>query len=277
MTYLVSNWTPIVLSIAIFFIALLVFSVVKLRHNKPLAEKLCYYVLFFALLYKTCDYFLYCIVFKNPWYSQIPVEISQLAYFLCPIAYLSKNKWLKDGGAFLGIIAGGVQLVSIVVAPYRFAEAGNSITDFLESTIMHYMVLWGGTVQVCCIEQLKIKNLWKNYLVFLFVLLWGVLAANTWMFGTDAGHPNEPANIGFIQRCDMLPDSILEKAPWLKENHLFIIPFLIVFFIVTAAIYTVSYFSMRNLPQTEPSIYGMGWDGFRKFMKTDIVAPKEEK
>ena len=108
--------------------------------------------------------------------------------------------------------------------------------------------------------------------MFLIILLWGVLASYTWMFGTDYGHPNEPANIGFTQRCDMLPASILERFPWLQENHLFIIPYLIILFILTALLYLLSYLCFKNKPEQEPSIYGLGFKKFREFMTSNSVA-----
>ena len=272
MEYLVSSWRPIIMPISILLIALLVFSVVKLRNNRALAEKLCYYILGFTLIYKTFDYVIYCVVLKNGWNAQIPVEISQLAYFFCPLAFFTRNKWIRDGGAFIGVLAGFIQLVSITVAPDRFARVGLAIAEFTESTMLHYLVLWGGVVQICCIEKLQWKNLWKTYTFFLFVLLWGVLASYTWMFGTDYGHPNEPANIGFTQRADILPDAILERFPWLTEHHLFIIPYLILLFIFTAIVYGISNWSMKNVPEQEPSIYGLGWSGFKKFMTSNDVA-----
>ena len=274
MAYLLDNWTPIILPIAIVFIIGLVLSIATLRHNRALAEKLCYYILGFLILYKGFHYILYCVVYKHAWVDQLPVEISQLSYFLCPLAFFSGSKWLRDGGAFVGIIAGGMQLVSIIVAPYRFVEAGLNVVEFFESTIMHYLVLWGGLVQVCCIERLKPKNLWRNYLVFLIVILWGVLAAFTWKYDHVL---DQPANIGYVHRCEgVLPDSIIERFPWLTQNHLFILPYVGLLFIITAGIYLLSYLCLRNIPEQEPSMYGMGWAGFSKFMKTNVVAPKEE-
>ena len=163
MNYFLDNWTPIITPIAIIFIALLVISIVCLRKNRALAEKLCYYILGFTFLYKTFHYVIYCVLLKHNWVEQIPVEISQLAYFLCPLAFFSGSKWIRDGGAFTGIIAGGMQLIAITVAPYRFAEQGLNIIQFFESTIVHYFVLWGGLVQICCIEPLRIKNVWRTY------------------------------------------------------------------------------------------------------------------
>ena len=277
MKYFLDNWTPFITPLAIIFIATLAVSIVGLRKNRALAEKLCYYILGFTILYKGFHYVIYCIILKNDWVNQIPVEISQLSYFLCPLAFFSRNKWLRDGGAFVGIIAGGIQLLAITVAPYRFADAGLSIIEFYESTIMHYFVFWGGMIQVCCIEPLKLKNVWKTYLVFLGVVLWGVLASFTWKFGTDPGYPDAPANIGFVQRCEgVLPDVIIEKMPWLTQNHLFILPYVAVFLVVTAIIYLISNLSMRNVPPQEPSVYGMGWSGFSKFMKSHSVAPTKE-
>ncbi len=273
MNYFLDNWTPIITPIAIIFIALLVISIVYLRKNRALAEKLCYYILGFTFLYKTFHYVIYCVVLKHPWVEQIPCEISQLAYFLCPLAFFSGSKWLRDGGAFTGIIAGGMQLIAITVAPYRFAEQGLNIIQFFESTVVHYFVLWGGLVQICCIEPMKIKNVWRTYGVFLLVILWGVLASFTWRYETEF---DRPANIGFVQRCDYLPDSILQRWPWLEQNHLFIIPYVILFMLLTGVLYLLSYLCMRNVPKQEPSMYGMGWVGFKKFMKGTSIAPKEE-
>ena len=272
MEYLLSNWKPIIIPLGIILVALLVVSIVVLRKNRALADKLCYYVLGFVIIYKGFQYVLYCVTLRHAWAYQIPSEISQLAYFLCPLAFLTRNKWIRDGGAFMGILAGGMQLIAIMVAPDRFARTGLNVIEFFESTLLHYSVLWGGLVQICCIEQLKVKNLWKNYLVLLIVLLWGVLASYTWLFGTDYGHPNEPANVGFTQRCDMLPDSILNRFPWLQENHLFIIPYLFLLFLLTAGVYLLSYLSMRNIEPQEPTLYGMGTHDFKKFMTTNIIA-----
>ena len=272
MEYLVQNWRPIIMPISILLIALLIFSIVKLRNNRALAEKLCYYILGFTIVYKTFNYVIYCIVLKNSWNAQLPVEISQLAYFLCPLAFFTRNKWIRDGGAFIGILAGFIQLVAITAAPDRFARTGLAVFEFLESTLVHYFVLWGGLVQVCCIEKLKWKNIWKTYSVLLIVLLWGVLASYTWMFGTDYGHPDEPANIGFTQRADILPDSIIAKAPWLAEGHWFLIPYIAVFLIFTAIVYGISNLVMRGVPEQEQSIYGLGFAGFKKFMTSNDVA-----
>ncbi len=277
MNYFLSNWKPIIIPYVILLVALLVFSIYKLRNNRALAEKLCFYVLGFIFIYKTLYFLLNAITLKNSWISMIPCEISQLSYFLCPIAFFTRNKWLRDGGVFVGILAGAVELVSVAIAPDRFARVGLSVFDFFETTLAHYSVLWGGMIQACCIEKLKVKNLWRNYLEFLIVILWGVLASYTWMFGTDYGHPNEPANIGFTQRCDMLPDAILERFPWLLENHLFIIPYLIIFFIFTAGVYLVSNLCMKNVKPQDASMYGLGIKGFRDFMKTNAVKENFEK
>lgn len=277
MGYLLDNWFPFVIPVAIILMALLIFSVVKLRNNRALAEKLCYYILGFLFMYKLLGYIIYCVVLKNPWYEQLPVEISQVSYFIVPIAFLSQNKWIKDGSAVVGILAGFIQLLSTVVAPYRFVEAGRVWFDFFESTLLHYMLLWGGIIQICCIEQLKIKNVWKTLLVIGLIISWGALAGNTWMFGTDPGHPDEPANIGFTQRVDMLPDEWVAKSPWVTEHHLFLIPFFFALLVFISICYLLSYLSMRNVAYQQPSMYGLGWSGFRKFMKTDIVAPKEDK
>ena len=272
MEYFLSDWRPIIIPLGIILISLLVVSIVILRKNRALAEKLCFYILGFTILYKAFDYVIYCVMFKHAWNAQIPVEISQLAYFVCPLACFSRNKWIRDGGAFTGIIAGGMQLIAIIVAPQQFARTGLDVYAFFESTILHYFVLWGGLVQICCIEQMKVKNLWRNYLMFLIILLWGVLASYTWMFGTDYGHPNEPANIGFTQRADMLPASLLEKYPWLQEGHWFLIPYLALFFILTAGLYLLSYLCFKNKPEQQPSIYGLGFRGFREFMTSNSVA-----
>lgn len=276
MKYLLDNWTPIITPIAIILFALLVFSIVKLRNNRALAEKLCYIILGMEFIYKFFHYVIYCVTLKHGWAAQIPSEISQFAFFLCPLAFFTRNKWIRDGGAFLGILAGFIQLLAIAVAPDRFVRTGLSVLEFTESTAVHYAVLWGGLAQVCCIEPLRVKNVWRNYLVVLFVVLWGVLASYTWMFGSDYGHPNEPANIGFTQRCDMLPDAILERYPWLLEHHLFIIPYVIIFIFFTAIVYLISYLSMRNVKPQEPSMYGLGFRGFKEFMMSNSVAKSED-
>ena len=272
MNYFLNNWRPITIPLGILLVSLLVFSIVTLRKNRALAEKLCFYILGFEFFYKAFDYLIYCVVFRHDFVYQLPVEISQIAYFMCPLAFFSRNKWIRDGGAFVGIIAGGMQLVATMISPDQFARAGLNIYSFVETTTLHYIILWGGLVQICCIEQMKIKNLWRNYLMFLVILLWGVLASYTWMFGTDLGHPDEPANIGFTQRCDILPAPLLEKYPWLQENHLFIIPYLIIFLIITAFLYLLSYLCFRNKPEQEPSIYGLGFKKYREFMTSNSVA-----
>ena len=277
MGYILENWTPLVLTIAITFFAILIISIINLRHNRALAEKLVFHALTFLLFYKLLGYIVYCIIVKNPWYEQIPVETSQIAYFLVPIAYLTQNKWIKDGAYLVGFIAGFIHLLSITVAPYRFVEAGNTAFEFFEATAVHYILFWSCAVEICCIERLEIKNIWKAYIIFGLILCWGALAGNTWMYGTDPGYPDAPANIGYTQRCDMLPDVLLERYPWLAEHHLFLVPFFVALLIVSAIIYTLSYLSTRNLPESEPSIYGMGWSGIKRLMKTDIIAPFEDK
>ena len=277
MEYLLTSWRPVVMPITIMLFALLIFSIVKLRYNRALAEKLCYYILGFTFIYKFFHYVIYCLVLKHGWNAQIPVEISQIAYFICPLAFFTKNKWIRDGGAFIGILAGLMQMIAITVAPDRFARTGLGLFQFLESTVVHYFVLWGGLVQVCCIEKLRWKRLWIAYLDLLIVLLWGVLASYTWMFGTDYGHPNEPANIGFTQRADMLPESLLQKVPWLAEGHWFLIPYISIFLVFTAIVYAISNWSMNNVPYQEPSIYGLGFRGFRDFMTSNDVAKAFDK
>jgi len=276
MNILLNNWYPVSIPIAVILWALLIFSIIKLRGNRALAEKLCFYILGFVLIYKTFHYVIYCVLLKHSWNEQIPAEISQLAYFLCPLAFFSRNKWLRDGGAFTGIIAGFAQLASISIAPYRFAEAGICAFSFFESTLMHYCVFWGGMVQICCVERMELKNIWRNYLVFGAVLLWGILASYTWMFGTDAAHPHEPANIGFIIRCDYLPDAILDAAPWMLEHHLYLIPYFAIFFLVTGILYGLSYLCFKGIKPQEPSMYGLGFKGFRDFMRTNSVKEAEK-
>ena len=261
------NWYFFSIPIGVILIGLLAYGVVKLRTNRALAEKICYYLSWTVLIYKTFHYIIYCTVLAHPWNQQIPCEISQITFFLCPIAYLSQNKYVRDAGAFMGIFAGAVQVFASTVAPFSFANSGTLVVfSFLESTIMHYFVLVIGLLEITCVYKLKVKNGWTVYFALLLILLWGVLASFTWRFGTDAGYPNEPANIGFVQRC-VLPAAITDHAPWLLEGHLFIIPYLMVFFVFTAAVYLVSHLSFRHREEQEKGFYGMGWHEMHKFLK----------
>lgn len=272
MEYLLSNWTPVMIPTSILLVSLLVFSVLKLRNNRVLAEKLCFYILGFVLIYKIMNYLCLCIVLKEDWRYQIPAEISQIAYIMCPLAFFTRNKWIRDGGAFLGIIAGAIELLAITVASDRFARTGLDMYYFVETLLMHYMVFWGGMVQVCCIEKMEWKNIWRTILVFTVTILWGVFASYTWMFGTDYGHPNEPANVGFTQRCDMLPDAWIEKSPWILEHHLFLLPYAAALMVFMCLVYLISNWSMKNVPYQEPSIYGLGTKKFKEFMTSNDVA-----
>lgn len=270
------HWNALTLICAAILIPLLIFSVIKLRNNRALAEKLCFYVLMYLLIYKTAHYVMYCVVLAHPWSQQIPCEISQISYFLCPIAFLSQQKYIKQAGAFVGMLAGFIQLIAIVVSPMSFVNSGTlTFASFIETIVMHYIVLWAGLIQVTCIFKLEVKKLWQVYLVFLGVVLWGVLASYTWRFGTDAGFPNEPANIGFVQRC-VLPDGITSKFPWLLEGHNFILPYLLLFFVFTAAVYLISNLSFKNKKEQEPSMYGLGWKKMREFLNSHQVAKNEE-
>lgn len=265
------NWRILTLIIGVILIAILVYSVVKLRKNRALAEKLCYIFLMFVLIYKTAHYVIYCAVLAHDWTQQIPCEISQITYFLCPIAFLTQQKYIKESGAFMGIFAGFIQLIAFVVSPMSFVNSGSlTFVSFIETIIMHYLVLWGGLIQVTCIYKLEIKKIWQVLLTVLIIILWGVLAANTWRFGTDAGYPNEPANIGFVQRC-VLPDVIINAAPWLTQHHLFIIPYLIAFLAFTAAVYAISAWSMKTVQKQEASIYGIGCIAMNKILKEHSV------
>lgn len=270
------NWRAFTLSWAVVLIPLLIFSVIKLRSNRALAEKLCFYVLMFLFIYKAAHYVMYCAVLAHPWTHQIPCEISQVSYFLCPLAYLSQQKHIKQAGAFVGILAGFIQLIAIVVAPMSFVNSGTlTFVSFIETIIMHYIVLWAGIIQITCIFKMEVKKLWQVYLIFLGVILWGVLASYTYRFGTDAGFPNEPANIGFVQRC-VLPEGITDKAPWLLVGHNFILPYLVVFFIFTAGVYLISNWSFKTLKPQEESFYGMGWIKMKQFLNSHSVAKNEE-
>lgn len=265
------HWNLFTAIFGVILISVLVFSVIKLRSNRALAEKLCYYLLMFVLIYKTAHYVLYCAVLGHDWTHQIPCEISQITYFFCPIAFLTQQKYIKESGAFMGIFAGFVQLIACIVSPMSFVNSGTlTLFSFVETIFMHYIVLWAGLIQVTCIFKLEVKKAWQVYLSVLLIILWGVLASFTWRFGTDAGYPDEPANIGFVQRC-VLPEPIIEKFPWLAQNHLFILPYLVAFFAFTVVVYLISSWSMKTVKEQEPSIYGIGCIKLHKILKEHSV------
>lgn len=268
-------WYAIQLTLGLSLLTCLVVFICKFHNNRAVAEKVCYYLSWIVLIYKGFHYYIYCAVLNHDWLQQIPAEISQLTYFICPIAYLSQNKYLRDGGAFLGIFAGFVQLVASMAAPYTFVKTGLNFVNFTESTIMHFTVLSIGLIQITCIFKMKWSRLWSTYGVLLFVILWGVLASFTWRYGTDAEYPDAPANIGFVQRC-VLPEQL--TTPWMLEGHNFILVYLAIFFVYTALVYSISYLAFKNNKQEqEKSLYGLGWREYRKFIKSKSLGSEVKK
>lgn len=229
-----------------------VFVLKRFDNRREEAERFMYKLMTFVLVYKILHYAMIAIVYRQDIVKQIPAEISAISYFLMPVAYLSGAKVLKETGRFVGFFAGLVQLLAIAVSPASFVDSHMSNFTFVESIIMHYCLYLGGVVWNFRIEPFRVRELWQPMIGFLIILLWGTLAAFTWRYDHEAG---KPENIMFIQEC-VLPDWLL--IPGFRENHLFIIEYLIAFFIYIAILYSLSRRAFKYQRPAPRSIWGGG-------------------
>ena len=244
----------ITIPIVVFLIITTVILVLKVfKNNRALSEKVVYYALLFLLVYKTAHYLLYCTVLDHTWSKLVPVEISQVSYFLWPIAYLSGNKWIRDSGRFIALFAGLVQLVALAVSPQSFvATVDLTYVSLVESTFVHYILFATALISITCIEEIEVENLWQTQLGLFIVLMWGVLAAYTWRFDHVNG---KPENIMFLHEC-VLPKELIALWPWLGRGHNFIIPYLIAYFGFTAMVYLISHYAFKNQKHQEKTVFG---------------------
>ena len=56
---------------------------------------------------------------------------------------------------------------------------------------------------------------------------------------------------------------------------MFLIPYILIFLGFTALVYAISDLAMKGIPEQEPSMYGLGLKGFKKFMTTNVIAESQ--
>lgn len=110
------------------------------------------------IVYKTIEYAYYQVVGMR---YKIPMEFSQVAYFIFPLSvFLSKKtKALMPVSAFCAIIAGFFYDLSWIVSAKTFFER-DTIYQMLSSMLWHNILYFGGML-VLTNEKLPLKQSWQ--------------------------------------------------------------------------------------------------------------------
>lgn len=110
------------------------------------------------LTYKTVEYSYYQIVGMT---YKVPVEFSQVAYFVFPISVImsKKSKALLPIGSFIAILSGMFFALSWILCAKTFFER-DTIYQLITATIFHYSLYFGGMVVLTSI-RLPAKKSWQ--------------------------------------------------------------------------------------------------------------------
>lgn len=154
------------LSAFTFFIGASILMIFKFR-DTDVAMRAIRWLAFYVFSYKGIFYFVKLAIHKD-FPDSIPIEYSQIAYLMIGIAFLFKITALYDFTAFISLIAGFANLVSILL--YGESYLINSTYDIFIIIFMHGFLYLAGIIYFTKVKKLKLSSAWQFYVGSLLII-----------------------------------------------------------------------------------------------------------